>query len=429
MTAGGAAPEQPRRAPRRTPSAASGLTPQDVVPDAPAVPAVPTAPEAVAPSAPAASRRWWHRLRPQSAAPSAAEPEPGSAPLDDERQSLLYRSPFQMGFAFTMGGLLAFGLVLALVSLQSLVILGVLSLFIALGLNPIVDALRRIGLPRGVAVAVVALLIVLVLGLAAWAVLPVFTVQVNQLIVNMPSYLQGLRENETIAAWDARYGIIQRATELVTSGTWLEGLFGGILGAGLMIANTVFSVFVTLVLTLWFLAFLPSIKNTIYQLAPGSRRPRVRYLANQMFDRIGGYMTGLFTVVALASTAAFLFLNIVGLGNLALALTAVVAGFAFIPLVGPTISMLLVSLVAFGHSPVTGIATLIFFLVYQQIDAYVIQPRVFQRSVNVPGPLVVLAALSGGLLFGIAGALLAIPTMASLLLLYQEVLVPALDRA
>ena len=54
--------------------------------------------------------------------------------------------------------------------------------------------------------------------------------------------------------------------------------------------------------------------------------------------------------------------------------------------------------------------------------------RIFSRSVNVPGALVVLAALSGGLLFGIAGALIAIPTAASLLLLYREVLIPELDR-
>ena len=106
-----------------------------------------------------------------------------------------------------------------------------------------------------------------------------------------------------------------------------------------------------------------------------------------------------------------------------------VAGFAFIPLVGPTISMLIVSLVAVSINTTAGVITLVFFIVYQQVDAYILQPRIFQRSVNVPGPLVVIAALSGGILFGIAGALLAIPIVASLLLLYREVLIPALDRS
>ena len=155
----------------------------------------------------------------------------------------------------------------------------------------------------------------------------------------------------------------------------------------------------------------------------------MRYLANEMFGRIGGYMAALFTVVMLAATTAFLFLTIVGLGEYALALSVVVALFAFIPLVGPTVSTILVSLVAFSQSVPAGIATVAFFLVYQQLDAYLVQPRIFSRSVNVPGALVVLAAISGGFLFGIVGALLAIPTMASLLLLYREVLVPHLDRA
>ena len=343
--------------------------------------------------------------------------------------SLLNRSPFQIGFLVTLGGLLAFGLLGVVVALQSVLILGVLSLFLALGINPVVEALHRAGAPRGLAVAIVALSLIVLLVLGGWAVLPLLTDQVNILIQNTPGYLQGLRENPQVAEFDRQYDVINRVSQMFTSGAWVEGLFGGILGAGAAIANIVFSVVVTLVLTLWFLASLPSIKETIYQLAPASRRPRVKYLAGEIFGRIGGYMSGLFTVVLLATGSAFVFLNAVGLGSLSLALAVVVAMFAFIPLVGPTISMLIVSLVAFANNTTTGIITLAFFLVYQQVDAYLLQPRIFPRSVNVPGTLIVLAAISGGILFGIAGALLAIPTVAVLLLLYREVIVPALDRA
>ncbi|QIK73334.1 AI-2E family transporter [Propioniciclava coleopterorum] len=277
---------------------------------------------------------------------------------------------------------------------------------------------------------IVALTLVVVLALGAWAVLPLLIEQVNGLVSSLPSYLQGLKENPVVAELDEQFEIITRITQVLSSGAWFDGLFGGILGAGVAIANILFSMFITLVLTLWFLAFLPGIKNTIYQMAPASRRPRVKYLAGEVFRRIGGYMSGLFIVVALASGSAFIFLNIIGLGQYSLALAVVVAGFAFIPLVGPTISMLIVALIAFSIKDLTAaIITIAFFLIYQQVDAYLIQPRIFQRSVNVPGPLIVLAALSGGILFGIPGALIAIPTVASALLIYQEVLVPALDRA
>lgn len=385
----------------------------------------PTRAPVSAPSATEVPRRWWRRIRRGS---SATPADPARVLAQEEQPqpptSLLNRNPFQIGFLLTLGGLLAFGVLAAIATLQSIVLMGLLSLFLALGLNPAVEWFTRRGAPRGVAVGVVALILVVVLALGAWAVLPLLVEQVNGLVSSMPGYLQGMRENPVIAEWDKQYDLINRAIGVLSSGV------GGILGAGVVIANVLFSVLITLVLTLWFLAFLPGIKTTIYQLAPASRRPRVKYLAGEIFRRIGGYMSGLFVVVALASTSAFIFLNIIGLGQYSVALAVVVAGFAFIPLVGPTISMLIVALIALSIKDLTAaVITIIFFLIYQQVDAYLIQPRIFQRSVNVPGPLIVLAALSGGLLFGIPGALIAIPTVASLLLIYQEVLIPALDRA
>ncbi|MBK8462995.1 MAG: AI-2E family transporter [Nigerium sp.] len=419
LHAGSGAPRDPVAGQSPIPPEAARLPQQGETPASAATPS---------PAAATEPRRWWRKLR-RSSQLTPADPE---LPRIDDAPgptSLLYRSPFQIGFLVTVGGLVAFGLLAALAALQSVLVLGLLSLYLALGLSPLVDTLHRRGLSRGLAVAVVALGLLLLIALGAWAVLPVLTEQVNILVQNTATYLQSLRENPQVADLDGQLDLLNRISGVMTSGAWIEGMFGGILGASVAIANILFSFIVTLVLTLWFLASLPSIKETIYQLAPASRRPRAKYLANEMFRRIGGYMSGLFLVVVLASSAAFLFLNIVGLGSYSLALSVVVAIFAFIPIVGPTLSMLIVSLVAFSNDTTVGIVTLIFFIVYQQVDAYVVQPRIFQRSVNVPGPLIVLAAISGGVLFGIAGALLAIPTVASLLLLYREVVVPALDRS
>ena len=93
------------------------------------------------------------------------------------------------------------------------------------------------------------------------------------------------------------------------------------------------------------------------------------------------------------------------------------------------VSAALVVTIAISVSPTAGVICAVYFLVYSQLDAYVVQPRIFSSSLNVPPVLIVLGALSGGLLLGIVGALLAIPTVASLLLLYREVLVPHLDAS
>lgn len=339
------------------------------------------------------------------------------------------RSPFAIGFFIAMGAFTAYGLLNVTVQLQSVLVLIGLSLFLALGLNPPVEKLQGLGLRRGVAVIMVVVTVLALIALASSALVPVISDQLNILINNLPGYLHSLRENQQIAEIDYQYRIIEKVTDFISSGDWIEKLFGGLLGASKLVAGTVFNLIITLVLTIYFLASLPNFKEVIYQLAPASRRPRVKYLANEMFSRIGGYMNGLFLVVICASTTAFIFLNIVGLGQYSLALAVVVAMFAFIPLVGSTCSMVIISIIAFSFSTSMGVTTLIFFLIYQQIDTYIIQPRIFSSSVNVPGIIVIVAALSGGILLGVVGAFMAIPTAAVLQLLYQEVLLPHLDRS
>lgn len=378
-------------------------------------------------AAPGNNRSWlrrWRRIT-QPTPPDFAGAM-GAAP--DQRVSLLNRNPIRLGFEVTIGVLAAIGVVNLVVGVHSVVILICLAFAIALGLNPTVSWLHNHGLRRGLAVLIVALGLLILLALAGWALFPLVSDQVSTLMTQAPSLLQNLRQNPQIAALDSQFGLISKAITFLTSGDLISGLFGGLVGAGQALANTVFSVTITVVLTLYFLTALPSIKDVIYQLAPASRRPRVRYLANEMFKRVGGYVSGLFTVVAIAMAVAFTFLNIIGLSQYALALAVVVGLFAFVPLVGPTISTVIISIVAFASNPTTGLIALAFFLCYQQFDAYFIQPRVFAKSVQIPGILVMLAAISGGLLLGIVGAILAVPTMAALLLLYREVLVPHLDR-
>lgn len=372
------------------------------------------------------TRRWLRKWR-RTTQPTPDLEEVGDTASD--RRTLADRSPFQIGFFLTLGAMTAFGLVTLVVSLQTIIVLIMLSLAIALGLNPAVSWLHRRGIRRGLAVLIVALGFLVALALAAWALVPVVSEQVSILLVRAPSYLENLRQNPQIAAFDAQFGVIDRAVGYLTSGELLSGLFGGLVGAGQALANTIFSLIVTIVLTLYFLITLPNIKETIFHLAPASRRARVKYLANEMFKRVGGYVSGLFLVVLIAMTVSFVFLNLVGLGQYALALTVVVGLFAFVPLIGTTISMIIVSIIAFSFSPATGLITLIFYLVYQQVDAYFIQPRIFSHSVQLPAVLVMLAAISGGVLAGMVGAILAIPVMAALLLLYREVLLPQLDRS
>jgi len=104
--------------------------------------------------------------------------------------------------------------------------------------------------------------------------------------------------------------------------------------------------------------------------------------------------------------------------------------FSLIPLVGTLTGSTIIVLVCLGLSstPLTALIAAIYYLIYMQIEAYVISPRVMNRAVSVPGAVVVIAALSGGALLGLLGALIAIPVAASVLIIYRQVLIPRMNE-
>ncbi|HEX8509667.1 MAG TPA: AI-2E family transporter [Propionibacteriaceae bacterium] len=338
-------------------------------------------------------------------------------------------SPFRIGFVGALGVLVAYGLARALIQAQSVVILTVVALFIALGLNPLVRGLARRGVKRGLAILLVLVLVLVVLALALFAIVPVFAEQIGNLITAAPQILQDTLRNPQVNALNERFQVISRAQEFVSSGSLVQRAFGGLLGAAGAVLGAVFSGFTLLILALYFLVSLPSIHSAIVHLAPASRRDRASYLTDQIFLRISSYISGTFVVAVIAGVLSYIFLLIVGLGEFALALAVLVAVLDIIPLIGATLGAVVVVIIGFVQSPTIGIACLIFYAVYQQFENYVVQPRVFKKAVDVPGVLVVIAALVGGALLGITGALLAVPVAAVALLILREVAQPKLDAS
>ncbi|MHB1010398.1 MAG: AI-2E family transporter [Propionibacteriaceae bacterium] len=355
-----------------------------------------------------------------------AVPVPPPAPTESG-SAITIRQPFALGFYATIGALVAIGLAQTLISLKAILLIVILSLFIALGLNPMVEWLTAHKLPRGLAVVAVMVGVLVVVVLGATALLPLVTEQGTALYKNAPSYIQALRENQQIANLDAQYHFLARLTSFLTNGSLLNALWNGLLGAGALVVNALFSLIVTIVLTAYFLASLPEIKTTIYLFSPGSRRPRAKYLADEMFTRIGGYVTGMTIDVIIAGFVFFIFLSFVGLPQYALALAFMVALLTYIPLIGGVANIIIVSLIGLSVSPTVAVICLAFCILYQQLDTYFTQPRLMARQVKVPGALVVVAALAGGTTLGIPGAVMAIPLAAALLLVYREVVLPALD--
>lgn len=361
-------------------------------------------------------------LAPDPPVPGGAGRAFGAAGVPLNRQS-----PFYLGFVGALGVLVAYGFVRAVSQLDTTITLLVVAFFLTLALNPLVEGLVRRKLRRGYAVTVVFLGLVVVVGLIGWVVIPPVVQQGTTLSNNASGMLDSLVQNPWIQNLDHRYHIIQKAQEEINKraadGNLWAGIFGGVLGAGKVIASGVFSVLTVLVLTLYFLASLPSVKQAAYAIVPASRRPRVISLAEEIMRRVGSYAIGQVAVAAINAFFAWIMMSLLQV-QFAAVLAVAVGFLGLVPMVGATLGATVVAVVAFFDEPKKALIVIIYFIVYQQLENYAVMPRVMQRTVAVPGAVTVVAALAGGTLLGMLGALLAIPVAAGLLLLYEEVLVP-----
>jgi predicted PurR-regulated permease PerM len=219
---------------------------------------------------------------------------------------------------------------------------------------------------------------------------------------------------------------LQQRLEQTLSGD-VSGLFHGLLGAGQVVFNALSSTGIVAVLIVYFVADLPRIRTTLYRLVPNSRRPRAILLGDEIFAKVGGYVLGNLLTSLIAGTLTASFLAIVGVPY-PLLLGVFVAIVDLLPVIGSAIAGVVVCLVALSVSLPVCLATIGFFIVYRLAEDYLIVPRIIGQAVKVPAVVTVVAALLGGALQGIVGALVAIPAAAALLLLTQEVLFPRLDR-
>jgi predicted PurR-regulated permease PerM len=332
--------------------------------------------------------------------------------------------PFKLGFFLAVGAFLAWWLGGLVLSVGSTLILIVVAGFLAAGLNPVVEWLGKRGLARSWSVLVVITGVLLAVALFFVALAPVITDQVSAIVKNAPGWFDQLQHDGTIRRLDRQFDLVAKAQKALTGGNVGSALFGGVVGVGLKLLSFVANTFIVIVLTLYLLATLPKVKRSAFRFAPASKRERVTELGDRIIDNVGAYVSGAFVVAMAAGISSMIFLFVVGLSEYAVALAAVVALLDVIPMIGATLGAVIVTLIGFATDPHIGLYCLIFYVVYQQFENYVIYPRVMSRSVNLPGSIIVIAALVGAGLLGVIGALLAIPTAAAITLLVKEVFMP-----
>ncbi|GAA1990756.1 AI-2E family transporter [Microbacterium pumilum] len=340
-------------------------------------------------------------------------------------------NPFRVAFVATLGvglGLLFIG---SIQTLSTILLYVGTALFLSLGLDPIVAWLERRKMKRWLAVLITILGVLAVFAGIILIIVPVLADQVSQLVDEVTKLLNRPTFWDDVETWvhDA-FPNLDLAAVIAQVQDWaLENagsITGGVIGAGVALFAGLGGAFIVLILTIYFTASTPSLKRAVYQLAPASKRERFIDLGEQITDSVGYYVMGQVSLGVINGVLSFIFLTIIQAPFPAV-LAVIAFFFSLIPLVGTLTGSTIIVLICFipglGSVP-NGLWAAGYYLVYMQIEAYILSPRIMNRAVSVPGAVVVIAALAGGALLGLLGALIAIPVAASILIIYRQVVIP-----
>ncbi|HEV3473917.1 MAG TPA: AI-2E family transporter [Actinomycetota bacterium] len=317
----------------------------------------------------------------------------------------------------TVGVLLVIALASLTLAVGDILVLVFVSFILAMGFQPAVGWMVRRGLSRGWAVAAGLVSAIVVVGAFLALVLPDIVRQIGELVDAAPEYLREAQQGSGfLADLNERFDLAGRLQDLSAT---LPATALGLVGS---FTAFVFDAVTVLVLTIYFTVNLPKLRNGVARLLGREHRAEFEEILDESVQRVGGYVLGNLAVSAVAGVTSFIALAIIGV-PFAAALAFFVALTDLIPTVGALIAAAVASTVAAFVGVPQLIATILFFLIYQQVENYVIQPRVMQRTIEMSAPLVILAVLIGGSLLGVVGALLAIPTAAIIKVAVRELYV------
>jgi predicted PurR-regulated permease PerM len=319
---------------------------------------------------------------------------------------------FRWGVAATAGVLVTLALAYLIYAVRDILVLVLIALFIAISLDPAIRWLVRKRIPRSVAVMIMIISLVTLFTLFVWSIAPSLVEQGGRLITDLPGYLGHLSEkSSTVRTITDRYHLTDRLNSLLAQ--LPSTLAGGTFGFLHQLVGAIASTLTVLVLSIYFMADMPRLQRGIVLLFPARRRSRAAEIVNVAIDKVGDYMIGNIVISVFAGVSTFICLLLVRVPfAFPLAVTMAIAD--LIPLIGATLGAVICTVVTALTVDIwpAAVIVLAFIIAYQQVENYLIAPRVYRHAMKLPSVAVLLVALIGGSLLGLVGALMAIPIAA-----------------
>ncbi|PRY56507.1 MULTISPECIES: AI-2E family transporter [Glycomyces] len=343
------------------------------------------------------------------------------------RRSLSQSPPLTAGILLGLGLAVAYALVWSLQELSTVITALVVAAFLAIGLERIISTMTRRGMPRWLAMTILFLGVFLVFCGGIAAIIPALVRETAQFVEHVPDYYDAIMSSKLAAQFGGEAGLAERAQGVLTAENISKAL-GGVAGGAASAANGLVWTVTTILLTVFILASYTQLRQGSLRLVAASKREQTGRILDGILKQVGAYLIGALAIGLFAGVSSWIFMAIVDIPYGAL-LALLVALLDLIPQIGATIGAVVVTLVALAVSPMTAVASAIFFIAYQQLENWVIYPTVMRSAVKVSNLAAIVAVLVGGTLFGVVGIVLSVPIYAAVRLIAKEIVIPRLDNS
>jgi predicted PurR-regulated permease PerM len=328
---------------------------------------------------------------------------------------------------------LVFALVLAtyfVYQIRAIMLVLLLTLLFSIIISGPVDYLQRKDVGRGLGTLSVFGVLALVLVVAGYSMGSIVENQVRGLVDSAPTLLSNAQDRigEWQSALGLEFGLLPDPQQLFDSARNLlsGGTFSTFVSVGASVANIFSFLVVILIATIFTVAWPAPLVNGFVALWPAGQRRRVREILGELYQTVQRWFLGQLTSMAMIGLLFTVALFLIGI-PFALLLGILSGLLAFIPFVGPFISIIPPVLLALAQDPILALWVLLAYAVVQFIEGNVIQPVVMSRAVSLHPTVIVFTLLIMGTLFGFVGLLLAIPLIAALQVLVRELWIERMD--
>jgi predicted PurR-regulated permease PerM len=296
--------------------------------------------------------------------------------------------------------------------ISSLLFMVFVALFVAVAMEPPVHTLAKRGWSRGGATALVFLAAVIVTAIFLIALVPLLVSQVSQLVDELPRYIESV--SELLEDW---FGLEISQTEITDQSNaaqdWLAenvgSLLGGVVGFGSTVFGFVFFVITVGLFSFYMVAELPKLQQTVLSVLTPERQKRAIAIWETAVEKMGGYIYSRLILAVLGGTISAVFLTALKVPfSVPLGIWIGVLS-QFIPVVGTYLAAILPAVVALSVSETTALWVVVFFVIYQQIENFIISPKITERTMAIHPAVSVAAIIAGGSILGPIGIILALP--------------------